>query len=91
MSNSYSYLSNNFSLPVNFCSKTHCWRADHEIFIQNGKSQSELIFVSARQHVFISNNSLARKTVSILTLYRMKMDGLPLAHVNSLKAGWPEV
>ena len=31
---------------------TCCWRADHEILIHDdGASRSELIFVSARQHM----------------------------------------
>ena len=36
--------------------KTCCWRADHEILMHKGESRSELIFVSARQHVLISDN-----------------------------------
>ena len=40
---------------------TCCWRADHEILIHKGASRSELIFVSARQHVLISDNSSVRK------------------------------
>ena len=35
--------------------------ADHEILIHDGASRSELIFVSARQHVLISDNSPVRK------------------------------
>ena len=38
-------------------------------------SRSELIFVSARQHMLISDNSQVRKIISILTLYRMRMQG----------------
>ena len=37
------------------------WRANHEILIHDGASRSELIFVSARQHVLISDNSPVRK------------------------------
>ena len=44
--------------------KTCCWRADHEILIHNDESQSELIFVSARQHVLISDTSSLKKTYS---------------------------
>ena len=40
---------------------TCCFRADHEILIHDGASRSELIFVSAQQHVLISDNSPARK------------------------------
>ena len=36
-------------------------RADHEILIHDGASRSELILVSARQHVLNSDNSLVRK------------------------------
>ena len=46
------YLRNNFFLIrelslINTC----CWRADHAILIHDGASRSELIFVSARQHM----------------------------------------
>ena len=44
------FLTRELSL-INIC----CWRADHEILIHNGASWSELIFVSARQHVLISD------------------------------------
>ena len=54
---------------------TFCWRADHEILIHDGTSRSELLFVSARQHVLISDNSPVKKFISILTLYRMRMQG----------------
>ena len=40
---------------------TCCWRADHEILIHSSLRCGELIFVSARQHVLISDNSLVRK------------------------------
>ena len=41
---------------------TCCWRADHEIFIHDGESRSELIFVSApTTHVLVSDNSPLRK------------------------------
>ena len=40
---------------------THCWRVDHELLIHDGKSQSELILVSIRQHVLTSNNSPVKK------------------------------
>ena len=54
---------------------TCCWRADHEILIHDGASRSELIFVSARQHMLVSDNSRVRKIISILTLYRIRMQG----------------
>ena len=45
--------------------KTCCLRADHEILIHNDESRSELIFVSARQHVLISDHtSSLKKTYS---------------------------
>ena len=42
---------------------TCCWRADHAILIHYGASSTYSIFVSAR------------KIISILTLYRMRMQG----------------
>ena len=51
----YFFLTGELSL-INAC----CWRADHKILIHDGASRSELIFVSARQHVLISNNSPVR-------------------------------
>ena len=44
-------------LLINTC----CWRADHKILIHDGKNWSELIFVSARQHVLINDNLPVRK------------------------------
>ena len=41
--------------PANTC----CWRADQEILIHNGESRSELIFVSAKQHMLISQVKIA--------------------------------
>ena len=55
----YFFLTHELSL-INTC----CWRADHPILIQDGASRSELIFVSARQHVLISDNSPVRKNYS---------------------------
>ena len=46
-----------------------------QYLIHDGASRGELIFVSARQHVLISDNSPVRKIISILTLYRMRMQG----------------
>ena len=40
---------------------TSCWRADHEILVHDGESRGELIFVSARQHVLINDNSPVRQ------------------------------
>ena len=47
----YFFLTRALSL-INTC----CWRTDYEILIHDGASRNELIFVSARQHVLISNN-----------------------------------
>ena len=56
--------------------KTCCWRADHEILIHDGESQSEFnIRICLTTHVLISDNSPVRKIISILTLNRMKMQG----------------
>ena len=54
-------LRNNFFFTVNDGWLTCGWRADHEILIHDSKSNSELIFVSARQLVLIRDNSLVRK------------------------------
>ena len=56
--------------------KTCCWMTDHEILIHDGDGLRELIFISARQYVLISDNSPIRKNISIQALScRMKMQG----------------
>ena len=50
------YLKTNIFVHVNTC----CWRADHELNI-NAQSRRALIFVSARQHVLIGDNSRVKK------------------------------
>ena len=42
---------------MTFSKHSHCWRADQEILIHDSKSWIELIFESAGEHVFVSNNS----------------------------------
>ena len=50
------------------------------------------MFVSARQHVLISDNSPVRKNISILTLYRMRMQGYCNVYkLTILKRTSPEV
>ena len=58
----YVFLARKLSL-MNTC----CWRTDNEIFIHYGETQSDLEFVSARQHVLISDDLPVIKNISILT------------------------
>ena len=39
------------------------------------KDRIKLIVISAKQHILISNNSLVRNMVLIITFYRMSMQG----------------
>ena len=48
--------------------------ADHDIFIHDSESWSELIFCDLPStYVLINDNSQVRKNILILTLYRMKI------------------
>ena len=56
------HLRNNFLTRELLLINTGCWRADQEILIHDGASRSELIFISARQHVLISDNLPVRRS-----------------------------